>query len=446
MTIRHLLGIGAFVNLLVATLLVSSEQNATGADWPQYRGPQRDGISGDRGLLQEWPAGGPKLLWRYSEAGLGYAGPAIVGDRLYTAGGRGDSEYVFALDLKTAEGGKPRELWSTRVGPLFTWKGNSWNAGPNVTPTVDGDLIYTLGGFGDLVCVEAATGKERWRVNLPGDLGGAVNPIGGGLEEPTPLGWGYAAAPLVDGDKLICVPGGKKGLLAALDKTTGKVLWRSAEVTDQASYSSPLAVDVGGVRQYIQATNKGIVGVAAADGKRLWSYDRSPAYDDVVIATPVFHDNAVYSSVGFDQGCDLARLIVQGQSIAAEKVYSTKVVQSRDGGIVRVREHLYGYSEKGGWICQEFKTGKIVWSEAEALGRGSLTLADGRLYCCAEKGGVVALVEPSPEGWKEHGRLKLPQESKQRRPSGGLWTHPVIANGRLYIRDQEFVYCYDVKK
>jgi outer membrane protein assembly factor BamB len=414
-------------------------------DWPQYRGPNRDGVSRETGLRQDWPKGGPPLLWTFDQTGLGYSGPAVVGERLYMSGGRGDAEYIFAIDLKAADG-KVKELWSTRIGPLFTWKGNNWNNGPNATPTVDGELLYALGGFGDLVCVETAGGKERWRKNLPRDLAGEVNPIGGGLEEPTPLGWGYAAAPLVDGDVLICVPGGKQGLLAALDKKTGAVLWRSKEATDQASYSSPLAVEVGGVRQYVQVTNKGIVGVAAKDGKVLWSYQRERAYDDVVIATPVFHDNYVYSTVGFGQGCDLIKLVPQSGVIMVEKVLSNKDVQNRDGGMVRVGEHLYGHSESGGWVCQEFKTGKVVWSDREALGRGSVTCADGRLYCCAEKGGVVALVEPSVEGWKELGRLKLPRESRQRRPSGGLWTHPVMANGRLYIRDQEFIFCFDVKR
>jgi outer membrane protein assembly factor BamB len=431
------------VSLLLIALGVTA---ATGADWPQYRGPQRDGVSRETGLLQEWPKDGPWLLWTYTDAGVGYAGPAVVGDRLYTAGGRGGDEFLFALDLKGAADGKVSQMWATKLGPLFTWKGNSWNAGPNVTPSVDGDAVYALGGFGDLVCVEAATGKERWRVSLPRDLGGEVNPIGGGLKEPTPLGWGYAAAPLIDGDRLICVPGGKKGLLAALDKKTGKVLWQSKDVTDQASYSSPLAVEIGGKKQYVQVTNQGLVGVAAEDGKLLWSYKRSPAFDDVVIATPVFRDNLVYASVGFGQGFDLVRVVPQGGKIAVEKVAAGKEVQNRDGGMVLVGDHLYGHSEQGGWVCQEFKTGKVVWSEPKALGLGSVTCADGRLYCAAEKGGVVALVEPSTEGWKEKGRLKLPRESQKRLPSGGLWTHPVIANGRLYIRDQELLFCYDVRK
>ena len=414
---------------------------ALAADWPQYRGPSRDGSSKETGLLQEWPKGGPKLLWTFTDAGVGYSGPAIVGDKLFMAGGRGTDDVLFALDLKAE--GTPKELWSAKIGPLFNWKGNSWNTGPNVSPTVDGDLVFALGGLGDLICVEAATGKELWRANLPRDLGGAVNPIGGGLEEPTPIGWGFASAPLVDGDKLICVPGGKQGLFAALDKKTGKVLWRSKEVTDQVSYSSPLAVEVGGIRQYIQVTNKGIVGVAAADGKLLWSYKRE--YEDVAIATPLFRDNFVYASVGFNEGCDCIKVVAKDGAFAVEKVYANKDVQSRDGGVVLVGDHIFGHSEKGGWTCQDFKTGQVKWSDP-GIGRGSVTFADGRLYCVAEKGSSVSLVEPSAEGWTEKGKFKLPAASKKRLPSGGLWTHPAIADGKLFVRDQELVFCFDVKK
>lgn len=426
---------------VLALLLASPALPA--ADWPQFRGPQRDGVSRETGLMPEWPKGGPKLLWTHDGAGLGYSGPAVVGDRLYVAAGRKDQEYLVALDIK---GETPKEVWAAKIGPLFTWKGNSWNIGPNATPTVDGDAVYALGGFGDLVCVEAATGKERWRINLPRDLGGEVNPIGGGAEEPTPLGWGYAHAPLVDGDVVVCVPGGKKGLLAALDKSAGKVRWQSKEVTDQTSYSSPMAVEVGGVRQYVQAVNRGTLGVAAKDGKLLWRYLRDPAYDDIVSAAPLVKDDCVFSTVGFQQGCDLVKLSAKDGGVKAEKVYSNREMQSRDGGVVLVGDHVYGYSEKGGWCCLEFKTGKVRWTEREALGRGSVVCADGRLYCCAEKGGTVVLAEASPEGWREKGRLKLPRESKQRPPSGGMWTHPVVANGRLYVRDQELLFCYDVKR
>ena len=251
-------------------------------DWPQYRGPNRDGVSTETGLLQTWPAGGPPLRWTYTGAGVGYAGPAVVCDRLYLAGGRGDAEYVFALDLTAPPGGPPRELWAAKIGPLFTWEGNTWNAGPNATPTIDGDRVYALGGFGGLVCVDAATGREHWRVNLPKDLGGAVNPIGGGLKDPTPLGWGYAAAPLVDGDKLICCPGSEQGSVAALNKTTGAVLWRSKGLTENASFASAVLATVGGVRQYVVKTDEHTAGVAAADGVLRVSLENGGEADDAI--------------------------------------------------------------------------------------------------------------------------------------------------------------------
>jgi outer membrane protein assembly factor BamB len=428
-----------------ALSLLLAATTACANDWPQFRGPHRDGVSLETGLRASWPKDGPPLLWTSDQLGLGYSGPAIVGDRLYVSCGRGDVEYLVAFDLKGGTAGPPKELWAVKIGPLFQWKGNSWNKGPNASPTVGGGMVYALGGFGDLICVRADSGKEQWRKSLPRDLGGEVNPIGGGLEEPTPLGWGYASSPLLDGDRLVCVPGGKRGLLAALDKKTGSLVWQSKEVPEQACYSSPLAVEVSGIKQYVQAINAGMVGVAASDGNLLWSYRRNPAYDDAVISMPVFHDNYLFASVGFGQGCDLIRLNPQGDKIAVEKFYSNKAIENRDGGFVLVDRHLFGCSDnRNGWFCQEFKTGKIVWSERSKLGRGSVTAADGKLYCCAEEGGQVVLVQASSKGWTELGRLKLPRASDLRQPSGRLWTHPVVANKRLYIRDQQLLFCYDL--
>jgi outer membrane protein assembly factor BamB len=414
-------------------------------DWPQFRGPHRDGVSRETGLRKEWPAGGPPLLWTCDTLGLGYSGPAIVGDRLYVSCGRGDAEYLVAFDLKSAAGEAMKELWATKIGPLFQWKGNDWNKGPNASPTVGDGFVYALGGFGDLICVAVETGKERWRKSLPRDLGGEVNPIGGGLEKPTPLGWGYSSSPLIDGNQLVCVPGGTKGLLAALDRKTGALLWQSKEVAEQACYSSPLLVELGGVKQYVQVTNAGIFGVASSDGKLIWSYRRTPAYADAVIATPVFHDNYLFATVGFAQGCDLLKLMPQNDKVVVEKIYSNKAVENRDGGVVVVDGRMYGYSDnRTGWFCQDFKTGKFLWTERAKLGHGSVTSADGNLYCCAELEGHVVLLAASDKGWSENGRLKLPRESKLRQPSGCLWTHPVVANKRLYIRDQELLFCYDL--
>jgi outer membrane protein assembly factor BamB len=411
-------------------------------DWPGWRGPNRDGVALEAGLLKAWPKDGPALRWTYTNAGMGYSGPAVVGDRLFLMGARDGTEQVFALDLKTAEGSTVKELWSAKIGPMFTWKGNDWNAGPSATPTVDGELLYALGGQGELVCVETATGKERWRKNCPAGLGAEVNPIGGGPEK---LGWGFTWSPLVDQERLICVPGGPQGTLAALDKKTGQVLWRSKEVTDPASYSSPIVIEVGGIRQYVVLTNEGVSGVAAKDGALLWRYLKKPGYGDVVIPTPIFHDGQVYVSAGYGAGCDLIKLTPAGQKFKAEKVYSNKTMVNQQGGVVLVDRHLYGYSEGKGWVCQDWATGNMVWSEKRALGRGSVTAADGKLYCYSEDEGVVDLVDASPAGWKVLGRFEIPQHSKLRKSSGKIWTHPVVSNGRLYLRDQDLLFCYELK-
>ena len=413
---------------------------AVAADWPQYRGPQRNDVSAETGLLQDWPTGGPPLLWTYTEAGVGYSGPAIVGDRLYTLGARGDSEFLIAIDLAAVADGSVKEAWSARVGPLFTWEGNRWSAGPSTTPTASGNLIFALGGMGDLICADTASGKEIWRKNLPAELAAEVNPIGGG---PKKLGWGFTGSPLVDGERLIIVPGGPQGTVAALDKQTGEVQWRSTEATDQAAYTSPMVAEFGGVRQYVVLTNQGLLGVHAEDGKLLWSFRRR--YSTEVVNSPTIQGDLVYVTVGAGQGCDLVRISKDGEVFQAETVYANKNMANHHGNTVLVGEHIFGFSEGKGWTCQNFASGDILWSERRSLRPGALTFADGCLYCYSEDDGTAALIAADPAGWKEHGRFKIPQQSKQRKPNGKIWTPPVVSGGKLFLRDQELIFCYDVK-
>jgi outer membrane protein assembly factor BamB len=422
--------------LLPLTACLLAALPARAADWPQWRGPDRTDVSKETGLLKSWPKEGPKLLWTYKDAGNGYSGPAIVGDRLYTLGARGDTEYVIALDLKGVKDGTVKEAWSAKVGPRFN---ESRGDGPRSTPTVDGDVLYALSpsgpkgdSQGELVCVELAGGKIKWQKSLRKDLGGKMM-----------SGWGYSESPLVDGEQLICTPGGKQGTLAALNKKTGDVIWRSKELTDDAGYSSVVAADLGGVRQYVQTTKEAVAGVAAKDGKLLWRFPK-PEYRTAVIPTPIVRDNLVYVTAGYGVGCDLLQINPEGQGFKAERLYdrdARKLTENKHGGVVLVGDHIYGWSDSGNrWVCQELKTGKQAW-ESKALGRGSITCADGCLYCYSEDNGTCVLIEATPTAWKETGRFTIPQQKKP----GSIWPHPVVANGRLYLRDQDLIFCYDVK-
>jgi outer membrane protein assembly factor BamB len=417
----------ALVGVLLAAAAVAA------ADWPQWRGPERDDVSRDTGLLKAWPAGRPKLLWTSEEGGIGYSGPAVVGDRLYTLGGDEKDDYAIALDTRTG-----KKVWATPVGAYVA---NRYGSGPRSTPTVDGERLYVLTASGQLACLKSEDGTKVWSVDLVKDLGGG-RPI-----------WNYSESPLVDGDRVVCTPGGRQGTLAALDKQTGKVLWRSKELTDGAGYSSIVIDEVGGVRQYVQLTMKGgrggggVAGVAAGDGRLLW-YFLNPRYRTAVIPTAIVHDNYVYAVAGYGAGAVLLELAPGGSRFQVKQLYdqaARDLMDDKHEGVVRVGDHVFGWSDKGKqWVCQEFKTGREVWA-SRALGQGSITCADGYLYCYSEDKGTVALVPASPDGWKEKGRFTIPRHSAHREFPNNVWTHPVVANGRLYLRDQELIFCYDVK-
>jgi outer membrane protein assembly factor BamB len=393
---------------------------AQAADWPQWRGPNRDGISLETGLLRQWPKGGPPLAWKATGLGEGFASVAVVGGRIFTMGQDETSSFIHALDERTG-----KLLWSAKVGRKGAPGGYP---GPRCTPTVDGELVVALGQYGDLVGVEAASGQELWRKNLLKDFGGQMM-----------SDWGYSESPLVDGERVVCTPGGSKGTLLALNKKTGAVLWQTKDFTDNAAYSSVVAVKIAGRPQYVQLTDASVASVAPADGKVLWRAPRRGS--TAVIPTPIVHEDHVYVTSGYGVGCHLFKVSTTSPDFKAEQLWANKVMVNHHGGVVRVGEHLYGYSDGKGWTCQEFKTGKAVWQDKEKLGKGAVAFADGQLYLRAESGaGTVVLLEATTAGWKEQGRFDQPDRS-----GASSWPHPAIANGKLYLRDQDVLLCYDVK-
>jgi outer membrane protein assembly factor BamB len=396
--------------------------NRAGHDWPQWLGPQRTGLTTETGLLKQWPEGGPERVWLFENCGTGYAGPAIVGDRLYILGGRDGNCQLLALDANTGE-----EIWAATLGPTYE---NDWGDGPRATPTIENGLIYAMGAKGMLVCIRAADGSEVWRTDLQADLAGT---------EPK---WGYCESVLIDGDQLLCTPGGSGGAVAALDKATGKVLWRATELDDEAHYSSIQRVELHGQPQYVQLLVSRLVGLAPEDGRVLWQVDWPGRV--AVIPTPIVHGDKVFATSGYGVGC---MLVDVDENNVATEIYdepAKKLMKNHHGGVLLVDDHLYGHSDGVGWVCMEFATGKQVWRERDALGKGAIAYADGMFYCLGEDDGQVALIEASPEGWKEHGRFTLDPQTEIRKDRGKIWMHPVIANGKLYLRDQNLVYCYDI--
>jgi outer membrane protein assembly factor BamB len=413
------------VCVLTACVLTLS---AWAADWPQWRGPERTGLSKETGLLKEWPKGGPKLLWKVKDIGGGYSTPAVVGDRIYLMADRKGKEFVVALAVKDGS-----EVWSTAVGKVGPNKGPQY-PGARSTPTVDGERIYALGSDGDLACLEKDKGKVVWSKNLKKDFAGS------------PGMWAYSESVLIDGDVLVCTPGGKEATLVALKKKDGATLWKCrVPQGDAAGYSSAIAVEVGKVRQYVQFLGGGVVGVEAKTGKFLWRYDETT--DEAAnIPTPVFHDGCVFTSTSRN-GTGLNRIKVSKDSVSSEQVYYNDTRLNSVGGVVRVGAYVYGTDAKGQLVCMEFKTGKEKWRHA-SVGSASLCYADGMLYVRGQGGtgfgrempARLALVEASPDSYKEKGRFEQPDHGS--RPA---WPHPVVANGRLYLRDGNVLLCYDVK-
>ena len=395
------------------------------SDFAQWRGPLRDGHSSETGLLQEWPKDGPKLLWQATNVLGGYSTPSVMGDRIYLLGSEGAEESVIALAAK--DGGK---VWSVKLGKVGHPEQQPNYAGARSTPTVDGKHLFVLGSDGDLVCLQTANGKEVWRKHLRTDFGGKYGE------------WAYSESPLVDGDKLIVTPGGTNATVVALNKKTGATVWTCAVPEGSAAgYSSVLIAEFGGVRQYVQFLASGLMGIDPGNGKLLWRYEKSGKSSPAVIIMPLVSEGMIYSGA-FRATTALIKPVLKAGVFTVEEIYSNGKLPVGLGGVVKVGEYFYG---SGGSVamCVEFKTGTVKWEE-RSIGPGSLLVADGRIYVHAESGDV-AMFEPSAEAYREKGRFTPPGVPSRANPMEKAWTYPVIANGKLYIRDKDSLWCYDVK-
>jgi outer membrane protein assembly factor BamB len=400
------------MSVAIIVLCLSTEIAAqVGGEWPQWRGPNRDGISKETGLLKQWPAEGPPLVWKASGAGRGYSSMAVANGRLFTMGLRGDREFVIAFDVTTG-----KEAWATPHGSAYR---DSRGDGPRGTPTVDGNNLYALGGNGDLSCIDAKTGRIVWAINILRKFGGEN------------INWGISESPLVIGEKLLINAGGPGASIVALNKKDGAVIWKSQ--SDKAGYSSGMPLQLGNTTQVVFFTDQRAVGLDLRDGKLLWEYSRA-SNDTANVATPVVRGNRVFISSDYGTGAGLVEIKADGR---AQEVYFTKDMRNHHSSSILIGDHLYGFSS-GVLTAMRFDTGEVAWRD-RSVGKGSLVYADGNLYALSENG-VVGLIEATPVAYRERGRFRIQQDSLP------TWTHPIISGGRLYLRDQDTIYAFDVRE
>ena len=400
--------------LVGAGIVVVTAAGLRAADWPQWQGPDRTRISTETGLLKQWPASGPTTLWTAGNLGAGYGSMAVAGDRVFVQAARGRNSVVVALNR--ADG---KEVWAKPVGSFET---NDRGPGPRGTPTVDGDRLYALSENGDLACLKI-DGTMVWQRNILKDFRGQQ------------IQWLISESPLVDGPHVVVSPGGPGAGIVKLDKMTGKTVWTAKDLSDPAGYSSVIAADVGGVRTYMTFTADAGVGVRASDGKLMFRYTNA-ANRVANIATPIFSNNKVFFTSAYGTGAGLLDLSAQNGEVKAKEAYFTREMRNHHGGVVLVDGYLYGFSDAI-LTCLDFATGKVMWRD-RSVGKGSVTYADGSLYIQSENN-VVGLADASPSGYREKGRFQIPDKGL---PS---WAHPVVSDGRLYVRNQDTMIVYDVK-
>lgn len=389
-------------------------------DWAQWRGPNRDAKSTETGLSDSWPSGGPKLLWQAKDLGAGFSTPSSAGGFAYLITNQGtEIEQIVCLNMKNGE-----VKWKTKIGAVGPNQGPQY-PGSRSTPTIDGEHVYALSSDGDLVCVEAVSGSVVWSKSLRKDFDGV------------PGMWAYTESPLIDGDSLICSPGGKSATVVALNKKDGSIIWKSAlPEADAASYSSPVIATIHGVKQYVFFLGKGAAGIKADDGEYLWRFTKT-SDAQANVQTPVVKDALVYTGAS-RVGGGLAKVIAGNKE--AQEVYFDKALPTGMGGAVLVGDYLYG-SSRDMFMCVEFATGKILWQD-RSIGGSSVCYADGKLFLHGDNNDI-AMVEASPNGYKELGRATPPNAPDRGRSKA--WTYPSIVDGKLLIHDSGCVWCYDLR-
>ena len=413
--------------------LVPGAAGFAAGNWPQWRGPQRNGVSPDIGLLGKWPAAGPPLAWTGKGLGAGFSSVAVVGGRVYSMGDRRDGQYVIALNEDT---GQP--AWATRVGNTH----NDEYGGPRCTPSVDGELLYVVTTDGDVVSLEAATGRERWRRSMPNEFGGRMM-----------SSWMFAESPLVDGDRIVVTPGGSRAGLVALNKRTGADIWRAAVPglgsagADGAAYSSVVISNGGGVKQYIQLMGRGVVSVRASDGVFMWGYNRI-ANSVANIPTPIVSGNLIFASTGYGDGGSAILEVTPAAngrvSVTERQYFSSGQLQVHHGGFVLIDGVIYGgHGHNNGFpFALELATGQRLWDRnVRGAGSGSAAVAaaDRHLYFRYQNG-TMALIAANPKQYELVSSFEIPSV---RNPS---WSHPVITGGRLYLREQDALYAYAIQR
>ncbi len=402
---------------LVVAASVSRPATAAEAspEWPQFHGPRRDNRSTETGLLKRWPDGGPKRLWTASGIGYGFSTVAVADALLYTTGNIGKDTVITALDLAG------KTLWQARNGPA--WQREV--PGTRSTPTIDSGRLYHENADGDVACLDAKTGRNIWSVNILRTFNGRN------------IRWGLAESLLVDGDRVVCVPGGEAVSMAALNKTTGKTVWTCRGAGDKPGYASPVLIDYKGLRQIVTMMSASIVGVHADTGKLLWRHDHK-AYADETVSTPVFHEGLIAVATLGPGAARCLRLIVRGQTASVQEVWHTGVLDNHHGGILALDGYIYGTKVRSTWVCLDFATGNVMY-KAEGVGKGSLTYADGMFYTYSERG-LMGLVKATPKSHDLLSQFQIPKGGK-----GPAWAHPVVCGGRLYLRHGDFLYCYDIR-